>query len=321
MNIRKIVVYVVSFICFVITGLMISNIQSMQADQILNANGLSGNSRMLVTNRNIEIATLLKHLQKYQGNDELELQLTNKYDPDQVLVWSNTNKTKLPVTKGRYFIPSDFMGQVTFALASPDSSVRTLTTQNNEYVILNNRYISVLGRLKQNVSQTQNTYYLTTGVNQFNSKNRLSNYYIILDSPTRGAIDHTAKYLKAEVGVPAFVKKHQQTHRTLAIGELSLIVLAIIVAILSSIVLAIMQTKKADLVKVKGALFRNLLVNKTWRFMLVEIAISIFTYWLLSVRAYFTDQSIYGYVLIMTVLMQMIAYSVVFILENKKAVN
>lgn len=308
MNVRKLLIYILSFLSFIGIGLMISNIQSLQADQILNASGLSSNSRSLVTNRNIEIRTLIKYLEKYQSSNELELQLTNRYSTDEVLVWSNSSMSSLPVAKGRYFTPSDFQGQVTLAVSSPNPGIQTLITQNNKYLILNNHYISVIGTLKENVSQTQNTYYLTTGVDQANSAMRLNNFYIMIDSPNRDAIAHVARYLKAKVVVPNFVKKHQQTHSKLSLAELLVAIILGIFALILSVAIAFVHFRNNRLDRVDGNLWVNLIVNRSLRFFLLEASLATIGFFIVRWRAFFTDQSIYAYALGILLILQLIVY-------------
>ena len=108
--------------CLLGVGSMLSNVQSREADQLLEAHGLSNNTRYIEVNRNETISDFLRYLDKYK-NANIQLHLDNRYDNDQVLVWANHNVINLPTQNGRYFTPDDFEGPHTSCVTrSPTQS-------------------------------------------------------------------------------------------------------------------------------------------------------------------------------------------------------
>ena len=67
MNYKKIVLFFIIFMCLLGVGSMLSNVQSREADQLLEAHGLSNNTRYIEVNRNETISDFLRYLDKYKN--------------------------------------------------------------------------------------------------------------------------------------------------------------------------------------------------------------------------------------------------------------
>ena len=99
-------------------GTMISNIQSDYADEVLEAHGLTNNTRYFRTDSDESISSFLRYLNKNYKNHQIQLHFDSNYEKKQVLVWSNHVVKSLPTETGRYFSPDDFEEKVKLALAN-----------------------------------------------------------------------------------------------------------------------------------------------------------------------------------------------------------
>lgn len=91
---------------------MLSNVESSYADELLEAHGLTNDTRYFRINSDEKISSLLKYLDKKYAHHQIQLHLDNNYEKKQVLVWANHAATSLPTESGRYFAPDDFKGQI-----------------------------------------------------------------------------------------------------------------------------------------------------------------------------------------------------------------
>ncbi|MCW8103872.1 hypothetical protein ONZ77_00900 [Lactobacillus mulieris] len=322
MKIKKIFFGIFLLACFLVAGVLVSNIQSISADQVLTASGLSSYSRNLKTNSKVEIRTLLKYLTKKYPNEKITLELNNKYDQDQVLIWSNYQNELLPVAKGRYFNPEEFEGVVSFGIVSPTSNIQLLNTQDNKYIVLNNRYISVVGTLKEVSDNIQTKYYLTTGINQANSKARLNNFDIIIDTPSNRVVQGVSKYLNGQVTFSELVSTHRRTHFIRATAFSILLGIIVLFAGLVAGACAIINHIHSQMDKIERPLKKYFIASKLGRFVFVNILMGLAAYFLLTWRLYFTSLS---YLIILFVLMMtlnvVIYMLVVFFLNRKEKIG
>jgi ftsJ-like methyltransferase len=318
MKIKKIFLGIFLFACFLVAGVLVSNIQSISADQVLTASGLSSYSRNLKTNSKVEIRTLLKYLTKKYPNEKITLELNNKYDQDQVLIWSNYQNELLPVAKGRYFNPEEFEGVVSFGIVSPTSNIQLLNTQDNKYIVLNNRYISVVGTLKEVSDNIQTKYYLTTGINQGNSKARLNNFDIIIDTPSNRVVQGVSKYLNGQVTFSELVSTHRRTHFIRAMAFSILLGIIVLFAGLVAGACAIINHIHSQMDKIERPLKKYFIASKLGRFVFINILMGLAAYFFLTWRLYFTSLSylIIFFVLMMT--LNVVIYMLVVFFLNRK---
>ena len=136
MNFKKILLLFIPLLAFLGMGTMLSNIDSGHADELLEAHGLTNNTRYFRTNSKESISSFLRYLDKDYANHQLQLHLDSNYEKKQVLVWANHTVKSLPTEEGRYFSPDDFKGKVSFAVLGPATEVNLLNVQNNKYVVL-----------------------------------------------------------------------------------------------------------------------------------------------------------------------------------------
>lgn len=304
--------------CFLIAGVLVSNIQSISADQVLTASGLSSYSRNLKTKSKIEIRTLLKYITEKYPNEKITLELTNKYDQDQVLIWSNYQNELLPVARGRYFNPEEFDGVVTFGIVSPTSNIQMLTTQDNKYIVLDNRYISVVGTLKEISDNIQTKYYLTTGLNQANSKNRLNNFDIIIDSPSNRVIQGISKYLNGQVTFSELVSTHRRTHFIRAIAFSILLGIIVLFAGLIAGACAIINHVHSKMDEIERPLKKYFIASKLGRFAFINLIMGFVSYILLTWRLYFTSLDYLIILMALMIVLNIVIYMLVVVFLNKR---
>ncbi|MCI1290228.1 MAG: hypothetical protein LKG31_01365 [Lactobacillus sp.] len=306
MNWKKILLIACSFLLLLGLAFPVSNLQSLSADQILTENGFSPNTKQFTPHRHVRIKTLLKHI---QGWSRVQLHLADQNLPHRVLVWSNYNLRAMPVTTGRYFDSNDFKGQVTFAVVTPNVANNLLTTQGNRYVQEGERYISVIGILKNNQENERTRYYLTTGLKQANSRDWLSNYTLTIDGLSRNQLNQLSSDLHAQPKTPNFVSQFRHRHRAYRALQWFFGAILLIVLFLNAGLSAFLDRERTSLGKIHGPLLTNWLVNRSFRFGLLQAVLGVIAYWLMSAKVFFSAGKVYAWLLVAACLLETGVYA------------
>lgn len=285
MNWKKLFLLLVILLTFLGTGAMLSNVQSREADQLLEAHGMSNNTRYLRLRSKRSISSFLLYLRQNFKKNRIGLHLDNKQKKGQVLVWANHQPIPLSTESGRYFDPDDFRGQISFAVIGPNPQVKKMETQGNIYLILNKRYYSVIGQLKNYRQIEENKYYLSTGVDQPTARASLTHYRVVMDASSK-VIKKVARHYHANIETPAFVRAHQ-IHRFSVIKEICLILLFWLLAAWCNLLLASIDWRQISRTHLKGDLLRNWFINRGTRLVLIEGVIAIGAYFFLRGHAFF----------------------------------
>ena len=284
MKFKKIILIIIIFLSFLGIGSMLSNVQSREANQLLEAYGLSNNTRYIEVKNNQEVRTFLTYLKKRYSHNKIQVHMTSKAKKNQTLVWSNHNVLKLPTESGRYFTKDDFKGQVSFAVLGLNAKVPTLKAQGNEYVYINKKYYTVIGTLKHYRQMKQNGHYLTASPKQPTGKFKLRDYQIIIDSSNK-VIQQIAKHYGVKAKTPVFVKNHQ-IHQFSIIREILFILIFLLIASASNIILVFMDWKTVQQTNLKGSLLHNWLINHGIRILLIELVVTFGAYFFLISRKF-----------------------------------
>ncbi|MGQ5709569.1 hypothetical protein [Lactobacillus sp. PSON] len=316
MNYKKILLLFTIFLCLLGIGAVLSNVQSREANQLLEAHGLSNNTRYIDIDNNQSVEDFLKYLDKAYHNKKIQLHLDNKIQKNQVLVWANHSVITVPTESGRYFVPDDFKGQVSFAILGPDTKIKTLHAQSNSYVLWNKRYYSVIGSLKHYHQMDQTKYYLSTGINQPTAKEKLKNYRIVIDSNNK-TINQIAKHYHTSVHIPEFVKKHQ-IHRLSVINEILMIIGYWIVIGICNMILALVNWRQVRRTNLRGSLMKNWLVNRSLRLLLAEGLITLTAYCFLCWRAFFSKTDHLIELLIISFIVMILSYGFEIIILKRR---
>ena len=316
MNYKKILLLFVIFLSLLGIGVVLSNVQSREANQLLEAHGLSNNTRYIDINNKQTIGEFLQYLNKTFHNKKIQLHLDNKVQKNQVLVWANHNVITVPTETGRYFVPDDFKGQVSFAVLGPNTKIKTLHTQGNGYILWNKRYYSVIGSLKHYHQMDQTKYYLSTGINQPTAKEKIKNYRIVIDSNNK-VINQTAKHYHTIVHTPEFVKKHQ-IHKLSIINELLMIVVCWLVIGICNMILALVNWRQVKRTNLRGSLMKNWLVNRSLRLLLVESIITLVAYIFLCWRAFFSKTNHLIELSILSFIVMVLSYGLEIIILKRR---
>ncbi len=305
---HRVIISFFSFLILTLIGIVCSNMQSQLANQVLQARGMSMEARIVKPQKQADIATVLKWIERKYPKDSVQMQLQNKYEKNEVLIWAqNRNLLYFPVTKGRFFASADFKGRVTFAALSASAEVPTITTQGNSYVTLGGRYYSVVGTLKKVPYQDSKTYYLTTGPKQETAQESISNYVVFVDG-SKDAISHIASYLNSKTWWPEFVKRNRQRRLTLLMPEALLIAALAIAAMAVMAFDAWLLWREGQRTRTQGDLLTNFILNKSGRFVLFQILEGVAAYTLLVWRAYIGDRGMLAMLLAGAVLLEIVTY-------------
>lgn len=317
MNWKKISLILIVFLTFLATGFMLSNIQSREADQLLDAHGMSNNTHYFYTNKKQNIGEFLTYLRMRFPKDHIQVHLDNQKEKEQVLVWANYKIQSLPTQKGQYFSPDDFKGQISFAVLGPDTKNNVVELQGNQYVIYKKHYYSVIGEFKNYHQTEQKKYYLTTGIKQATSKEKLKNFKIIIDSPNRNVIKTVGEKYHAKLEIPAFVKSHQYL-RLSVLKEIFLILLFWIIGIICNIFIALIEWRQVKLAHLKRKFFVNWLINRGLRLILIETLLAIIALVILQWTAFFNKSFHLLEIIVVNWSLVLFTYIISWIIINKK---
>ncbi|MDO4912264.1 MAG: hypothetical protein Q3960_01765 [Lactobacillus sp.] len=188
------------FCLMALCGIMVSKIETHQANELIKAYGLSPDTRYFQTDDNeTTIRQFIKKVNRYKN---VQLYFSNIYNKHAKLIWANKEIRQMPTYSGRYFSLDEFSGRVTVAAVEYGAKLNTRQLQGNKYLIANNTYYPVIGEIKPK----SNNYYLTTGLKQATSLDLLSNYTVYVDGPKK-LLKNLSKQYKLQV--PNFVKNYQ----------------------------------------------------------------------------------------------------------------
>lgn len=320
MNWKKISLIIIVFLSFIGTGLMLSNVQARQANQLIDAHGMSNNTRSFHINENIKISDFLKELSQNNSQSKIIIHFDNLKNKQQVLIWSNYKVPSMPVKKGRYFTKEDFTGVVSLAILGQDYDKNILETQNNRYLMVNNKYYSVIGELNTNNQNIKNKYYLSTGINQRTADASLKNYQIIMDSSKKSILKKIVKKYHVSPKIPAFVKRHQYLRLSI-FWEFFLILIFWLIAIIANCLIAIMQAKQVRLTNLSGKLLRNWILNRSMRIILGQLLLVVFADFILNWSLFISKPQHLFLLLAANYLLAISAYVVTWIIIKIKDKN
>ncbi|EEJ73071.1 ABC transporter permease [Lactobacillus ultunensis] len=289
MNFKKIFLLLIPLLTFLCIGTMLSNIESGYADELLEAHGLTNNTRYFRTDSDESVSSFLRYLDKNYKHHQIQLHLDSNYEKDQVLVWANHSVKSLPTESGRYFSPDDFKGTISFAVLGPATKTNLLDVQNNKYVILGQHYYSVIGEFKDYPQVEMNKYYLSTGIDQPTAKDQLKNYRIVVDGAPN-VISRIAKHYNAKLHIPSFVQEHHRDRLSI-LPDLLLMLAALVVGIVGNLLLATIIKRQAKLTHLHGDLLRNWVINRSVRLFMIEGVFAIAVYFFLRWHAFYSTYS------------------------------
>lgn len=316
MNWKKIILILIVFLTFIGTGSVLSNVQSREADQLLEAHGLSNNTRYFKTNSKETISEFLQYINKKYRKEKIQLHFDNEIDQDQVIVWANRNMISLPTDSGRFFSLDDFSGKVSFAVLGPNAQVKVIETQGNKYIHNNGQYFSVIGDLKNFPQIEQSKYYLSTGIDQPTAKGQLKNYRIVVDSSNR-VIKKIARHFHTKLSTPEFVRDHQ-IHSFSIFKEIMIIMILWLIAMICNGLIALLHWRQIKLTHLKGNLLGNWFINRSLRLALIEVLLCVVAYFCLNWFAFFKGMDHLILLLIGNLLTSIIAYLAVWVFLDKK---
>lgn len=308
MNYKKIFLLLLPLIAFLGMGTMLSNIESGYADELLEAHGLTNNTRYFKTKGSESISSFLQYLAKNYRKHQVQLHFDNQYEKDQVLVWANHTVKSLPTESGRYFSPDDFQGRVSFAVLGPATKVAVLTAQNNKYVVVGKNYYSVIGEFKNYPQVEMDKYYLSTGIDQPTAKDQLKNYRIVIDG-SPNVIRKVAKHYQAKVHVPSFVQQHHRD-RLSVIPDILLLLGCLLIGVVGNLLLATLIKRQAKLTRLHGDLLRNWVINRSVRLLMIEAVWAAGAYLFLRGHAFYSTYGSLSFTLVSGLLIFIIVFVV-----------
>lgn len=80
MNFKRTFLLLLPLLAFLGIGTMLSNVESSYADELLEAHGLTNDTRYFRINSDEKISSLLKYLDKKYAHHQIQLHLDNNYE-------------------------------------------------------------------------------------------------------------------------------------------------------------------------------------------------------------------------------------------------
>lgn len=275
MNIKKIVIYLISVLSFIGLGITLSLQQSQRADQVLNNNGLSAKYYVYTVKNKLKVKDLLNFLNKKIDNNHLQVHLKSKYDQNRILIWANYNIPSQPLAKSssRYFTKSDFDNQIPLAVISAQTKDGVMLFQGHHYLKENNRYITVIGQLKGNSESenSQKVYYLTTGIKQPTANEALDDYQVSIDGLNNNQASQVKKYLGGSQKIVDFASTYNRQHGINPTKKFLFAIACIILILITSAVMGILDSKKATVPFSKKSFINYLLGSSVFKYILLSL--------------------------------------------------
>lgn len=85
MNFKRTFLLLLPLLAFLGIGTMLSNVESSYADELLEAHGLTNDTRYFRINSDEKISSLLKYLDKKYAHHQIQLHLDNNYEKSRYL--------------------------------------------------------------------------------------------------------------------------------------------------------------------------------------------------------------------------------------------
>lgn len=293
MNFKKIIVFLISILCFVGLGITLSIQQSQRADQMLNNNGLSAKYYVYSVKKNKKVKNLLEYLNKL-NNKHLQVHLKSKYDNNRILIWANYDIPSQPLarTSSRYFTKSDFDSQIPLAVISSQTKEGIVTFQGHHYLKENDRYITVIGQLKSNSESenSQSVYYLTTGIHQPTANESLDDYQVSIDGLTDKQAANVKKFLGGKQKIVDFAKTYNRQHGINPTKKFMFAILCAIVALVSSAIMAVLDSKSSKVAFAKNSFLKYLLKNNAFKYVFSNLIMILVVFVVLQFTNFFSNK-------------------------------
>ncbi|MBD5429363.1 hypothetical protein [Lactobacillus sp.] len=293
MKLKKLIIFVISILCFVGLGITLSIQQSQQADQILNNNGLSAKYYVYTVKKNEKVKDLLIYLKKL-NNKHIQVHLKSEYDSNRILIWANYDIPSQPLARvsSRYFTKSDFDGQIQLAVISSQTKEGIVTFQGHHYLKENNRYITVIGQLKGNSESenSQKVYYLTTGINQPTANESLINYKVLIDGLTGKQATSVKKFLGGKQEVVDFAKTYNRQHGINPTKKFIFAILCVIIALISSAFISILDSKNSKLAFSRKGFIKYLIKSNAFKYVFLNLIMILVIFIVLQFTNFFSNK-------------------------------
>lgn len=293
MNFKKIIVFLISILCFVGLGITLSIQQSQRADQMLNNNGLSAKYYVYSVKKNKKVKNLLEYLNK-MNNKHLQVHLKSKYDNNRILIWANYDIPSQPLarTSSRYFTKSDFDSQIPLAVISSQTKEGVVTFQGHHYLKENDRYITVIGQLKSNSESenSQSVYYLTTGIHQPTANEALDNYQVSIDGLTDKQAANVKKFLGGKQKIVDFAKTYNRQHGINPTKKFMFAILCAIVALVSSAIMGVLDSKSSKVAFAKNSFLKYLLKSNAFKYVFSNLIMILAVFVVLQFTNFFSNK-------------------------------
>lgn len=293
MNLKKVIISLISILCFVGLGITLSIQQAQRANQVLNNNGLSAKYYVYTVKKNKKVKNLLEYLNKI-NNKHIQVHLKSKYDSNRMLIWANYDIPSQPLARAssRYFTKSDFDSRIPLAVISSQTKEGLVLFQGHHYLKEDNRYITVIGQLKSNSDSenSQKIYYLSTGIYQPTANEALNDYQVAIDGLNDKQAASVKNFLGGEQRVVDFAKTYNRQHGINPTKKFMFATLCIIIALIASAIMGILDSKNSKVSFAKKEFLRYLIKNNAFKYVFFDLIIILAVFIVLQFTNFFSNK-------------------------------
>lgn len=319
MKFKRIIMVLISLLCFIGLGITISKYQSQKADQILSNDGLSTQYYVLSSTKKTKIKSLLSYVDTKYNNEKVQLQFKSKYDKSRILIWSNYNLKPLPMGKGnsRYFSKSDFTGEISFAVISTLDNENVVTFQNNHYIKEGNQYYSVIGRLKatRNTKNNNGVYYLSTGIDQRTSDAKINNYKIIVDGLNKKNINMLNNHIDGKMQTVNYSDTYNKSHGINPTKKFLFATFCVVIALLDSAIYAIISNDTVKQKFVNKKISIHLALVHMLKVLILNLMFMLISFFTLPIFFFFSNVGNLLLIYVLVYLLQCLTYIMITLRE------
>jgi len=194
---KKVISSIVIFLIVMLAGVAISKSDSIKYNNTMNRLGMSEQALVLHTKSKKNLKTAVSNLSETKKLSSYQIIFFEKSNSDLGYIYSHKKVNKLPIMSGRYFSQDDFISQIPFAVQGKTSQLEAYKPQEQAYIKMNDRYISVIGNIGFDGADILNSQTLISlSPNQPKSKYHLNQVTTVIDGDAVNNKDSLVKIKK-----------------------------------------------------------------------------------------------------------------------------
>ncbi|NVY95828.1 hypothetical protein HU830_01215 [Lactobacillus sp. DCY120] len=180
---KKTILYNILIIIFLVwSAVLVSHSDTRNYQRLLERGNIREGAVIFPSRSQQSIPQALQKLQK-RHLDQLQIYFIQKKNPNVSYVYMPEVLRSTPITKGRFFIKSDFQSPIPFVILGKDLYQKAYHPQAQRYYQIGQRYYSVIGATGINDHNKLNQHIFISASPQQNNRTQIRHYQIVVDGP------------------------------------------------------------------------------------------------------------------------------------------